>query len=571
MASQDKKEYVEEPELEELEDISDVLTTTESKFTESNVEMIKIEKEESGNEIDMIMEAESPAAAFTFGTIKIEKVEEDSDNESITSDKGTFKESCTDHYDTLSRSSDTDNGQVTEQTKQTGHDPNQTELRTNEATAIYLDLADKGDLNYEIEENAFCAKSLFTGWHLQQSIGVMKIKLTSKNITAVGPLTARILLMREDKTYMAYNIDQICKNHLKKIKDEPLTNGAASKNILKGANGFNWYYGQNGPRKSICFDIGNPNNDKTINAAIGFRNICSDTCTTSSDPSYKHPEKGRDKVAIITIEDKNSTVIARRSFSLWTKSVIRQIDLNKKTRREPKGGAAKKARLGRLERTRIINREESTDIINKHCKKKSKVISRPTNLQGEDNKEPHTQTHELKNGGSLKLVPLTWNHIKAGSITPESTCLSQKHIINILTQVESFQKIPTNREILKSILKHCVYRAKFLDISNTELQNMINKELFDLHGSNSDHKQPKKCGKGTLKTSAMGITRRFNGNQWRRLCSNKNCSKESQRQGHCAEHMKSRVECMSYDYQGETAGIKVIHKGERKRYENPAM
>ena len=103
-----KKECVEELELEELEDISDVLTTTESKFTESNVEMIKIEKEESGNEIDMTMEAESPAAAFTFGTIKIEKVEEDSDNESITSDRGTFKESCTDHYDTLSRSSDTD-------------------------------------------------------------------------------------------------------------------------------------------------------------------------------------------------------------------------------------------------------------------------------------------------------------------------------------------------------------------------------------------------------------------------------------------------------------------------------
>ena len=554
-----KKEYVEEPELEESEGISDVLTTTESTFTEYNVKIIKTEQIENRDENIMIMKAESPAAAFTCSTITIEKMEKDSDTESITSDEKTFEDSYTDHYNTLSRSSDTDDNQVTEQAKQRGYDPIQPDLTTTEATAIYLDLADKGDLSYEIEENDFCAKSLFTGWHLQQSIGVMRIKLTSKDITAAGPVTVRILLMRKDKTYMAYTVDQICKNHLKEIGDELLTDEAASKNVLKGANGFDWYYGQNGPRKSICFDIPNPDNNRTINATVGFRNICSDACPTSSDPSYKHPEKGRDKIAIITIENKDSTVIARRSFSLWTKSVIRQIDLNKRKRREPKGGAAKKAIHGRIKNTRIKNNKGGTGITNKHCKKnqKSKVISGPISLQVGNNKEAHTQTNfnREENGHNLRLVPLTWNHLKTNSATPGSACLSKKHIINILTQVESLQKIPTNREILKSILKHCVYKAKFLNITNTELHNMINTELFELHGS-SDHNQQHKYEKGALKTSAVGITRRFNGNQWRRLCSNKNCSKESNRQGHCAEHMKSKEGCMPSDYQEETTSKK---------------
>ena len=36
-----KKEYVEEPELEEFEGISDVLSTTESMFTESTIKTSK--------------------------------------------------------------------------------------------------------------------------------------------------------------------------------------------------------------------------------------------------------------------------------------------------------------------------------------------------------------------------------------------------------------------------------------------------------------------------------------------------------------------------------------------------
>jgi capicua transcriptional repressor len=37
-----------------------------------------------------------------------------------------------------------------------------------------------------------------------------------------------------------------------------------------------------------------------------------------------------------------------------------------------------------------------------------------------------------------------------------------------------------------------------------------------------------------------GIRKKFNGKQWRRLCSNETCTKESQRRGFCSRHLSQK-------------------------------
>lgn len=48
---------------------------------------------------------------------------------------------------------------------------------------------------------------------------------------------------------------------------------------------------------------------------------------------------------------------------------------------------------------------------------------------------------------------------------------------------------------------------------------------------------PHKYKKGDIVTTPSGIRKKFNGKQWRRLCSKEGCSKESQRRGYCSRHL----------------------------------
>lgn len=51
---------------------------------------------------------------------------------------------------------------------------------------------------------------------------------------------------------------------------------------------------------------------------------------------------------------------------------------------------------------------------------------------------------------------------------------------------------------------------------------------------------PHKFKKGDVVQSETGVRKKFNGKQWRRLCSNPSCSKESQRRGYCSRHLNQR-------------------------------
>lgn len=51
---------------------------------------------------------------------------------------------------------------------------------------------------------------------------------------------------------------------------------------------------------------------------------------------------------------------------------------------------------------------------------------------------------------------------------------------------------------------------------------------------------PHKFNKGDVVQSETGVRKKFNGKQWRRLCSNPQCTKESQRRGYCSRHLNQR-------------------------------
>ena len=48
---------------------------------------------------------------------------------------------------------------------------------------------------------------------------------------------------------------------------------------------------------------------------------------------------------------------------------------------------------------------------------------------------------------------------------------------------------------------------------------------------------PQKYKKGDVVAGPSGIRKKFNGKQWRRLCSKEGCNKESQRRGYCSRHL----------------------------------
>ncbi|XP_071959061.1 protein capicua homolog isoform X2 [Antedon mediterranea] len=48
---------------------------------------------------------------------------------------------------------------------------------------------------------------------------------------------------------------------------------------------------------------------------------------------------------------------------------------------------------------------------------------------------------------------------------------------------------------------------------------------------------PAKFKKGDVVTTPNGVRKKYNGKQWRRLCSREGCSKESQRRGYCSRHL----------------------------------
>lgn len=61
--------------------------------------------------------------------------------------------------------------------------------------------------------------------------------------------------------------------------------------------------------------------------------------------------------------------------------------------------------------------------------------------------------------------------------------------------------------------------------------------LLTLNFCRSQAATPHKYNKGDVVSTPSGIRKKFNGKQWRRLCSKDGCTKESQRRGYCSRHL----------------------------------
>ncbi|KRY21259.1 Protein capicua -like protein [Trichinella patagoniensis] len=57
----------------------------------------------------------------------------------------------------------------------------------------------------------------------------------------------------------------------------------------------------------------------------------------------------------------------------------------------------------------------------------------------------------------------------------------------------------------------------------------------------------KKHQKGDVMLTPGGIRKKFNGKQWRRLCSKEGCNKESQRRGYCSRHLSLNGKAYGFD------------------------
>ena len=318
--------------------------------------------------------------------------------------------------------------------------------KSTQAVATHLNINDFGHFVYKIQENQLCKYSKYTGWHLQRTTGMMKIKLTFNNIKLRGPLMVRAVLVRKNITYRHIGVDRICENHRKEVSLD------TKEHVLQAATGLEgmWFFGETGPRKSVCFNIGSSNDNGFLEEIIGLKCICNDSCSTCDDDSFKQTESSRDLMLVLTLESKDfGMILSRRSIGIWPKAVVRPKDLNKPERRKPKGGAAKLNKI-----------KEAME------KPKSSSDRRPlhSNLQQSNKTFYNTQTNSKE---ILSLAP----NIQTGQNKTFESNSDQK--FNILLQVESKNELPTTTEIMESTISYAVKNARTLGITKAEFLEKI--------------------------------------------------------------------------------------------------
>jgi len=317
--------------------------------------------------------------------------------------------------------------------------------KSTQAVATHLNTNDFGNFLYKIQENQLCKFSKYTGWHLQRATGMMKIKLNFSNIKLRGPLMVRAVLVRKDVTYRHFGVDRICENHRKEVSLD------TKEHVLQAAPGLEgmWFFGETGPRKSVCFNIGTPDANGFVEETIGLKCICNDSCSTCDDVSFKQTESSRDLLLVLTLESKEfGMILSRRSIGIWPKAVVRPKDLNKPERRKPKGGAAKLNKIREaLERP------------------KSLYDQRPFNSSLEQNRKiGNTQSNSKE---ILRLAP----KFQVGQNKTFDS--NSDHKFNILLQVESKNGLPTTSEIMESTISYAIKNARTLGISKAEFLEKI--------------------------------------------------------------------------------------------------
>ena len=296
--------------------------------------------------------------------------------------------------------------------------------KSSQAVSTHLNIRDFGNFRYKIFENQLCKYSKYTGWHLQRSSGMMKIKLDFEKLKfGQDSLIVRALLVRKDETYRHYGVDRICENHRNEV-------GIGSRDHVLHPAGWldgTWYFDKNGQRNSLCFKLGQPDISGHLESTIGLKIMCNDSCSTCDDPTFKPTESSRDLLLLLTLETTEfGIILSRRSIIIWPKAVVRPKDLNKPERRKPKGGAAK-------------------------LNKKKEMI--------------------LKMNENKSVSP-------GQSVLVKKDSSSEQKKVNLIVPIETSNSNVTKLDIVNSSLDFTVRNARSLGISKAALLLMV-EESFD--------------------------------------------------------------------------------------------
>lgn len=324
--------------------------------------------------------------------------------------------------------------------------------KSSQSVATHLNIYDFGNFQYKIMENQLCKFSKYTGWHLQRSTGMMKIKLTFRGIRIKGPMMVRAVMVRKEETYRHFGVDRVCDNHRGEVgwdhRDQ----------VLQAASGLEgmWSYGDRGPRRSLCFNVGSASEAGELEETIGLKCICNDSCSTCDDTTFKQTESSRDLLLVLTLESlEYGLILARRSVGVWPKAVVRPKDLTKPERRKPKGGAAKLNKMREL-----LEQERASQLVPQMAGRQPVIPRRVVSTLG---------------GNVFRIAPKTSTVVARPGGSPGT------QTFNILLPVQSSHGIPTTQELMDTTIGLAIKNKNTLGISDEDFIRKIQERLLKEH------------------------------------------------------------------------------------------
>ena len=266
--------------------------------------------------------------------------------------------------------------------------------------------------------------------------GIVVVKFQKLNML-YGSLIVRAVLVRKEDTYRHFGVDVICENHKNDVGVE------STDHVLHPASGMeasSYFDSDSGERHSLCFLVGMAKPDGSLEATIGLKSMCNDSCSTCADPTFKQTESSRDLLLVLTLESQDRNVIlARRSVIIWPKAIVRPKDLNKPERRRPKGGAAK-----------LLKKKEWIDKM-----KTVNVLSSPSTSRSQSH-YPTLAPPPLSGGGGE----------------------SEKKY-NLIMRIQTTNNVPTKHDIFSSSINFVIKNAKTSKYSKEDFMRLMS-ETWDI-------------------------------------------------------------------------------------------
>lgn len=152
-------------------------------------------------------------------------------------------------------------------------------------------------------------------------------------------------------------------------------------------------------------------------------------------------------------------------------------------------------------------------------------------------KSPQKRKKACEEGNSLKRIP-SGSNLSEGNINHATSSTVVRHLAfpennnvanNDLLEEENTDSAISDEEIESGFEKfNNRQKTPRRPVSVNRAENIV---------SRTPTPTQQKYKKGDIVQTENGVRKKFNGKQWRRLCSREGCNKESQRRGYCSRHL----------------------------------